>query len=353
MTQILPSEDHQIQAISLNIVAHSTIKKQWSTWHQRLHGQIIANKGLLPYRASLVLAISGGQDSMALVRLLNDLQHIYEWELHLWHGNHRWRPDSDQVANELAEWASEEKLSLCVSIPNRVLDSESIARQWRYECLINQAKRLGCEKIITAHTASDRAETLLLNISRGSDRHGMASLPNSRHFLYIDNVNLIRPLLNFSRQDTAAICQEWKLPIWYDHTNENLSFSRNRIRHRVLPILEELHPGASLRISALSSRLQEENQTLSELLPLAIRSLTKPRDRHQLLRTELVSLSKSNQRHVLYEWIRRECNLNIKTSVLEQLINRLPLSQGPGKLYLAAGWILSWNRKYIVLDPNN
>nr|AUG32431.1 putative MesJ-like protein [Paulinella longichromatophora] len=331
---------------SLNL----TIQQQWSPWHERLQGQIVANKSFLPYGANVLLAISGGQDSMALARLLCDLQRIYNWKLHLWHGNHRWRSDSDQVARELEKWAYKEQLYFCSNLPNRLLCSESLARRWRYECLIDQSKQLGCHHIITAHTGSDRAETLLLNIARGSDRHGIASLPTSRKLGYLKNINLVRPLLNFSRRDTAAICQQWKLPIWHDTTNENLSFSRNRIRYHVLPVLEDLHPGANLRISSLSSRLQEENQILLELIPLAIKSLQESNDCHQLLRFELVSLSKCSQRHILYQWILVECHRTIKTAVLERLIWRLPLDQGPGKLDLAGGWFLAWDRKYLRLD---
>ena len=71
-------------------------------------------------------------------------------------------------------------------------------------------------------------------------------------------IELVRPLLAFCRSETAQLCQELDLPIWLDPSNSDPRFSRNRVRHEVLPVLEALHPGASTRISQLSERISQE-----------------------------------------------------------------------------------------------
>ena len=87
--------------------------------------------------------------------------------------------------------------------------------------------------VLTGHTSSDRAETLLLNLARGTDLAGLSSMrqcrPISKDHPH-KNVQLIRPLLGFSREDTALICSELGLPIWLDPANSNPDFSRNRVR---------------------------------------------------------------------------------------------------------------------------
>nr|YP_002049091.1 possible MesJ-like protein [Paulinella chromatophora]ACB42881.1 possible MesJ-like protein [Paulinella chromatophora] len=326
-----------------------THKKQWSPLHEKLHRYLLINNSLLPKRSTLLVAISGGQDSMALIKLLNDLKRIYKWNLHLWHGNHRWRLESDKITCELSRWASQELLPFYTDSAQPPPNSEAKARQWRYESLKQLAEKLNCHKIVTAHTGSDRAETLLLNIARGSNRHGIASLPHIRYLVNSNNLSLVRPLLNFSRLDTAAICQKWKLPIWYDPSNESLYFSRNRIRHQILPVLEQLHPGASLRISSLASKFQQENQILGELVSLTANKLQGETGKHQLLRSSLILLSTTNQRYVIHHWILKQCHQNLESSMLELLIQRLPLLCGPGELNLMDGWMLKWDRKYLSL----
>ena len=124
---------------------------------------------LLPQGSSLLLAVSGGQDSMALLALLQDLAPLHGWGLSLWHGDHRWHRGSSQIAAELNSWCEQRQLPLQVdqAAPGHV-PSEAKARQWRYERLEQRGREAGAD-VVTGHTASDRAETMLLQLARGSD----------------------------------------------------------------------------------------------------------------------------------------------------------------------------------------
>ncbi|MEA5413423.1 tRNA lysidine(34) synthetase TilS, partial [Synechococcus sp. BA-120 BA3] len=118
------------------------------------------------------LGVSGGQDSMALTTLLLDLQPLHGWQLQLWHGDHGWRPDAAQQAEELGLWARSQGLDLRLDRADPVPASEAAAREWRYGCLAAAALQGHCTHVVTGHTASDRAETVLLNLARGSRSRG-------------------------------------------------------------------------------------------------------------------------------------------------------------------------------------
>ena len=117
---------------------------------------------------------------MALTGLLRDLRPLHGWTLHLWHGDHGWRAEAGAQAEELSAWAQRQQLPLELDRASAAPVGEAAARQWRYRCLETRARQLGCCHVVTGHTASDRAETVLLNLARGSHRRGLGSLRSSR-----------------------------------------------------------------------------------------------------------------------------------------------------------------------------
>ena len=282
---------------------------------------------------------------MALLGLLRDLQPLHGWVLTLWHGDHGWRPEATAHANGLADWAQNEGLLLHCERAEPSPATEAEARVWRYSRLTHQAQALGCSHVLTAHTATDRAETLLLNLARGSHRRGLAALRGIRPLA--QDVLLVRPLLLFRRDDTARICGEMGLPIWVDSSNADLRWSRNRVRAQVMPVLESLHPGATTRIAALAERLAEEDEQLEELLGLSLEALTVPKERREgrasLARHALVELGAANQRRLLQRWLRCHWGRPLDARSLERLLARLPLDRGVGRQDLAQGWHLRWD----------
>ena len=331
---------------------------RWSPFHLRLHRLLLQRPALLPQGTPLLLAVSGGQDSMALTGLLLDLVRLHHWTLHLWHGDHGWRQESAQQAQELAGWTQEQGLPVTVERwqqppgePARASStasrSEASARIWRYDCLVREAQRLGAARVLTGHTASDRAETLLLHLARGSHRRGLASLPMERELA--PGLTLARPLLGFSRSDTAAICTRLALPIWHDSSNADPRFSRNRVRHEVMPVLEQLHPGAGRRLAATAERLATEQEAEAPLLELALEALV-AKEGMGLKRQVLVAQPLANQRQLLQHWLRRHAGQPLEAQPLELLLHRLGKGQPPGAANLAAGWQLHWDRSTLRLQ---
>lgn len=287
---------------------------------------------------------------MALTALLHDLSRLHHWPLSLWHGDHGWRPESAAQARQLATWAQQRSLAFDLERADPAPAGEAAARQWRYDCLQRLAAVRGCRHVVTAHTGSDRAETLLLNLARGSHHRGLASLPALRPLAA--PALLVRPLLPFSRQDTARICRELALPIWEDGTNLDARFGRNRIRAEVMPVLEQLHPGAGRRIGALAQRLEEELHDQDELVALALQSLRPPQDPggRVLLRPGLAQLSRANRRRLLQHWLVAQGAPALTGPNLEDLAARLDRQWGPGQQNLAGGWLLRWDRSTLVLQ---
>ncbi len=340
--------------------------QRWSPDHLRLHRHLRRHPELLPTGTTLLLAVSGGQDSMALLALLLDLQRLHHWSLQLWHGDHRWRPESGSQAAELADWTAAQGLTLHIDRWERPAAapsetdhrSEAAARHWRYGQLEARARALGASHVVTAHTASDRAETLLLHLARGSHSRGLASLRSLRPLAAdASPLLLTRPLLPFSRVDTARLCQQLGLPVWHDPCNNDRRYSRNRIRAEVLPVLEALHPGAAARISTQAERLVGEVNCRGELVELALQALgsaiasqatpTTP----ALQRRMLVGLAPANQRQLLHRWLERHTGQVLAARPLETLRQRLQPSQAPGNAHLGAGWQLRWDRSTLWLDP--
>ena len=318
----------------------------WTSWHDHLHRHLLRQPQLLPQGSPLLLAVSGGQDSMALLALLQDLVPLHGWTLSVWHGNHRWHDGSSQIATELSAWCRQRQLPIQVdqATPEQV-SSEATARHWRYERLEQRARHAGAD-VVTGHTASDRAETMLLQLARGSDLAALAALPSVRP-LSKEGPQLRRPLLHLQREETLRICQELTLPIWEDPSNQSPQFARNRIRHDVFPVLEELHPGCSLRMSNLAERVSQVRDSQRELSLMALDLLDTPAG---LDRRRLGALSQATRRLLLAQWLQGQGVPALPAEQLEQISQRLKRGAPGGTADCPGGWQLSWKGSDLVLQ---
>ncbi len=343
------------------MASSSSAQLPWSPWHARLHQQLLANPDLLPTGASLLLAVSGGQDSMAMLHLIVDLQRKHDWCLEVWHGDHSWHKQSTTIAAQLKHWCEANNLSFwCDRAKPEQTNSEAKARHWRYQQLMLHADRLSssnpshpCQQVLTAHTSTDRAETLLLNLARGTDLAGLSSLRPKRSIgqdIAQQRVQLVRPLLGFSREDTAQICSELALHIWLDPANTNAEFSRNRIRQEVLPVLESLHPGCSLRMAALAERLSHHHANQQALAILALNSLS---TQNGLCRQDLAQLPITARATLVACWLKQSGAPSLPAVQLEEISHSIGPGKPPGSLQLAKGWTVQWQKKSVQLEHHD
>ncbi len=140
---------------------------------------------------------------------------------------------------------------------------EEAGRHARYAFFEQAAAQTGCTAIATAHTRDDQLETVLLNIARGTGLAGLAGIPERRG-------SIVRPLLPFTRAETRAYCDDRGL--WYhdDPANDDLSFARARVRHRVLPELRLTHPGCDASLGRLARLAGEEDAFLDAMAAAAL-----------------------------------------------------------------------------------
>jgi tRNA(Ile)-lysidine synthase len=175
-----------------------------------------------------------------MAQLLLDLQPKWGWQLAIAHCNHRWAVDSPELPGHVRAIAEQWALPFyLVTAPDEVAadNREASARAWRYEVLTTLAIAHGFSCVTTGHTASDRAETLMYNLLRGSGIDGLSAL--GWHRPLTDTLTLVRPLLTVTRAETGAFCHQRNLPVWDDPANTDLNYARNRIRNDVLPYLTQ------------------------------------------------------------------------------------------------------------------
>jgi len=234
----------------------------WTPLHAQIHRTIRA-RYLFKHHQKLLVAVSGGQDSLCLIKLLLDLQPKWGWNIAIAHCDHCWREDSQANAHHVANLAKTWHTPFYLETANQPVKSEATARNWRYQALTKIAQCYNYQYIITGHTASDRAETLLYNLIRGTGADGLQALTWQRPLT--DNIILVRPLLEITRSQTEQFCQKFNLPIWEDSTNQNLQYPRNRIRQELIPYLKEnFNPQAEANFAQTAELLQAEVEFLEQ-----------------------------------------------------------------------------------------
>ena len=217
-----------------------------SDFEKKVADFIKAN-GLFESADRIVLAVSGGADSTALLYLLHNLkkQKIIRADLVCAHINHQLRdPDADLDENFVIDMAR--KLN-CRVTTNRLdvsgfaeknkLSIETAARRLRIEALRKIAKAENCKCVVTAHHSNDNAETILHRIMRGTGFRGLAGIWPVQ--VFDDDIIFIRPLLSVTRNEIIEYLQERNLKWRTDHTNADCRYTRNFIRHRLLPALQQ------------------------------------------------------------------------------------------------------------------
>ncbi len=244
----------------------------WSPLHAQIHGTL-RRRRLLSKGDRLLIAVSGGQDSLCLARIILDLQPKWDWTVAIAHCDHRWRDDSAANAAAVAELAGQWHCPFMQRVAQRPLSGEAAARQWRYQALQHMAEGSQYPHLLTGHTQSDRAETLLYNLIRGAGADGLQALSWQRSLS--PQLTLTRPLLEISRQQTGDFCQQQQLPIWWDSSNEDHNYARNRLRLELLPYLEQqFHPQVSANLAQTAELLRADvaylNQQAQQLLDQAL-----------------------------------------------------------------------------------
>lgn len=297
--------------------------------------------------ATFVAAVSGGADSISLALALAELKKREKLNLRfvIAHLNHDLRgAESDEDERFVRSFAEKFEFELAFRKAKISTDGnlEQNARNARYEFLLETAQNLHADGILTAHTQNDQAETLLLNLIRGSGLEGLGGMKTVRNLQRkmqkpekdnesadddaesVENtkseIRLIRPLLNWAnRRETENFCLENNIEFRHDAMNDDLAFKRVRVRKVLLPLLADFNPKIVETLAQTAKLLREdfaslENSAQSAVKKIALcRSDESASETLQILKiSDLKDLFPSMRRQILREWL-REARGNLRS----------------------------------------
>ncbi len=208
----------------------------------------------------VLIALSGGADSVLMTVLLSELKDAYKLELFAAHVNHGIRgaaADGDEAfSKDLCERLSIPFFCKRCSVPKiareKKMSEESAGRMVRYEFFDRLCEENSINKIATAHHMDDNAETILMNIIRGTGSSGLSGIEYK-------NGRIVRPMLDFNKKQILEVCREENIEFCTDETNSDTSYTRNNIRHVVLPHLETINPNITESLVRQANILSAEN----------------------------------------------------------------------------------------------
>ncbi len=319
---------------------------------------------LILHDAPLLVAVSGGPDSVCLLDILVKLQDKLNIRLHVAHLNHQLRgAESEADAQYVAELAH--RLGVPATIGQRDVKAyrrehhaslEEAAREVRYAFLAETARKVGADRVAVGHTRNDNIETILMHLLRGTGTRGLRGLqPNSRWPSSDGGINIIRPLLPVSRQETADYCQAHRLAPRLDSSNLSLSPLRNRIRLELLPLLQSYNPQvteALLRTAAIAD--DELALWEKESAQLWSRLAQKQGDTIILDKAELLKLPPARQRHLLRQAIAEQLSSlkDIEMRHIESIMAVLAKPAGK-RLSLPGGLVFTVDYRHYRLGPDS
>ncbi|MEN8257980.1 MAG: tRNA lysidine(34) synthetase TilS [Thermodesulfobacteriota bacterium] len=228
-------------------------------------GKLLSGHELLVPEGPVVVGVSAGPDSMALLHLLAGLGRQLPLNITAIYVDHGLRPDETKAEADLVKESAAKlevgfelaKVDVAGGAEHQKKSLEHMARDLRYQAFDQVATRLGAAKIAVAHTADDQAEEIIIRMLRGAGRGGFSGMKMVR-----DN-RIVRPLLNTPKEELLAYLQARNIPFLEDSSNQDLRFLRNQVRLEILPFLEKYNPAIRSTLRRSAAILQDEEDLLA------------------------------------------------------------------------------------------
>ncbi len=274
--------------------------------HHPLHKQVakvVRARGLLQPGQKVLVAVSGGPDSVALLSILHALAPAWGFSLTVVHCNYGLRGD-ESAGDALFVTALCRRLDIpCLVKPLSAgrrgagvsSSLQARARESRYRLFRELAGELGVERVALGHNADDQAETVLLRMLRGAGLRGLAGMPHIRERLFV------RPLLSISRQEILSYLEAVGLPYRTDSSNAKSIYLRNRVRHELLPVIQSLAPAAIRMLARQADILRDDDRLLDSVAARRLARIIRTRDSTTLMldRAALLEQPAALQRRML------------------------------------------------------
>jgi tRNA(Ile)-lysidine synthase len=290
----------------------------------------------------LLLATSGGMDSMVMVHLFHELK----YEVALAHCNFQLRAvESFGDQQFVQDYAEASEIPIFVTqfdteafAKDYKLSTQMAARDLRYSWFYELLETENYDYILTGHHADDNLETFLINLSRGTGLEGLVGIPEQ-------NGKIIRPLLLFSREEIAKYAIEYKIQWREDSSNSSDKYLRNKIRHDLVPLFKELNPKFIASFQKTRSFLQESQHMVEDASIMVYQQLAKQKEDE--IRFDLSQLKKlPNYRSYLYQWL-HEFGFLAWDDVYDLVDSQ------SGKQVFAPNFRLLKDRNFLILLPIN
>ncbi len=223
----------------------------------------------------VVIGVSGGPDSMTLLNVLNNLKEKLAIKIYVAHVNHMIREEADEETEYVKEFCEKigvdffyKRIDVESEAKKLKIGTEEAGRNIRYKFFDEILNKVGANKIATAHNSNDNAETVLMNIIRGTSVSGLKGIEKIRDGKYI------RPIIECNRDEVEEYCKENNLNPRYDKTNLENIYTRNKIRNLLIPFIKkEFNPNIIEGINRLSNIAFEEEQFINKIVETEYKKL--------------------------------------------------------------------------------
>ncbi len=282
----------------------------------------IKKYNLIDANDKIVLGVSGGPDSLFMLDILNKLKEELQIEIVVAHVNHQIRQEADseeEFVKEFAQKINIEFYSKRIEVVKYANDNkiglEEAGRKIRYEFFEEVCTKVGANKIAVAHNKNDKVETMIMHMLRGSGISGLQGIQPKT------NNKIIRPIIEIERNDIEKYCEQQNLNPRIDQSNFDNTYTRNKIRNKVIPyIKEEFNPNIIETMTRLSEVITEENEFLNNLVQKEYKNILLQNNKEEIV----LDLKKFNQLN----------NILKKRIILYNVSNLRGGSQGIEKIHI-------------------
>lgn len=295
---------------------------------------------------TFVVGFSGGCDSLCLLDVLNEFSKKYGFKLVAAHLNHNWRGD-ESLQDEIncKNFCEKSGIEFVSETLQGSLKTEISAREARYDFFLKIARKYPNSSVFTAHSRTDNAETIIYRIIKGTGINGLQGIPPKR---MLEEIPVYRPLLSVSRSEIEDYCRSKGLIANVDSSNFDISYKRNFIRQKIMPLFDEINFHAEKSIASLAKIAQSQNNIVKEYLTQIRKEIF---IQGKILTEKFLNLSTDVQKTLIYD-ICLEQNLDYDSKKVEDIlefINESSHSKSGSRYSLTNDLWLFVNAKEIYL----